>query len=80
MACVYNGLKEDTQTSATMHGINMSWKDAATIQHYRGREMMSVVRNATPTVIWSSRLVRQKLVRLVRLSPYQLSSFSLMKV
>jgi hypothetical protein len=46
--CIYNGLKDDTQTSATMHGISMSWKDAATIQHYRGREMMSTVRNTSP--------------------------------
>ncbi len=54
---VYSSLKEDPQTSATMHWISMTWKDMAIVQHYCGREMMLAVKNASPTVICSSRLV-----------------------
>jgi hypothetical protein len=45
---VYSGFKEDAQTSAIMHRISASWKGVAIVQHYRGREMMLAIRNASP--------------------------------
>jgi len=54
----YSGSKEDTQISATMHWTSMFWKDVGTRQHCYGREMMLVLRNASPTMICSNKLVR----------------------
>jgi hypothetical protein len=52
----YSGSKEDTQISATMHWTSTFWKEPR--RHCCGREMMSALRNASPMMICSNKLVR----------------------